>query len=116
MLSTVEYVPQRRHGRRGTDGMEEFRPGLDTHGREVAAGREADARHVVVKTEAVLSPPMGSDAEGVLADLARRRSLRLGSPSPAILETSQESLREFGSASEVQGVDSRRQLAQRGVL
>jgi hypothetical protein len=96
--------------------MEELGPGLDAHGREVAAGREADARHVVVKTEAVLPPPMGSNAEGVLADLARGRSLRLGSPSPAILEPGQESLREFGSAREVQGVDSRRQLAQRWVL
>ena len=100
----------------GPDGVEELGPGLDAHGREVAAGREADARHVVVEAEAVLPPPVGSDAEGVLADLARRRTLGLGRPGPAVLEASQEPLRELGSAREVEGVDSRRQLPERWVL
>ena len=111
-----EYFPQCRHGLPGANGMEEFRPRLHTHGGEVAAGREADAGHVVVEAEAVLPPPVRSDAEGVLADLARRRTFGLGGPGPAVLESGQEPPREFGSAREVEGVDSRRQLPEPGLL
>jgi hypothetical protein len=55
---------------------------------------------------------MGSDTEGVLADLARRRTLGLGGPGPAVLESGQEPPWELGSAREVEGVDSRRQLTE----
>jgi hypothetical protein len=96
--------------------MEELGSRLDAHGGEVTAGREADARHVVVEAEAVLAPPVGSDAEGVLADLARCGSFRLDRPGPAILETGQEPLRELRSAREVEGVDTRRQLPEPGLL
>jgi hypothetical protein len=95
--------------------MKKLGPGLDAHGGEVAAGGEADARHVVVEAEAVLPPPIGSDAEGVLADLARCRSLGLGRPGPAILEAGEEPSRQLGSAREVEGVDPRRQLPKAGV-
>ena len=111
----LEHFVQCRHRRLGSDGMQELGSGLDAHGREVAAGGEADASHVVVEAEAVLAPPVGSDPEGEIADLARGRTLGLGRPGPAVLEAGQEPLGQFGSAREVEGVDAGRQLPQSGL-
>ncbi len=86
--------------------MQELGPRLDAHRGEVAAGREADACHVVVEAEAVLAPPVRSDTEGVLADLTRRRTLCFGRPGPAVLEASQEPPWQLRSAREVEGVDA----------
>ena len=92
--------------------MQELRSGLDAHGREMATGGEADTTHFVVEAEAVLAPPVRSDPEGQLTDLARGRTLGLARPGPAVLEAGQEPLGHFGSAREVKGVDAGRQLPQ----
>ncbi len=78
----------------------------------MAAGGEADAGHLVVEAEAVLAPPVGSDPEGQITDLARGRPLGLARPGPAVLEAGQEALGQFGPAREVEGVDAGRQLPQ----
>ena len=111
-----EHFAQCCHRRRGPDGVEELGPGLDAQGGKVAAGRDADARHVVVEAEPVLPPPVGSDAEGALADPARSRSLGLGRPGSAVFEAGQEPLRKLGPTREVEGVDPRGQLPRTGFL
>ena len=55
-----EHFAQCCHRRRGPDGVEELGPGLDAQGGKVAAGRDADARHVVVEAEPVLPHPWGA--------------------------------------------------------
>jgi hypothetical protein len=86
---------------------------LDAYGREVAAGGEADAGHLVVEAEAVLAPAVGGDAEDEFADLARSGSLGLSRPGSAVLEPGEKALGQFGPPRQVEGVDTGRQLAQR---
>jgi len=108
----IEHLVQRRHGRLGADGMKELRAGLDTHRRQMTAGGEADAGHLVVEAEAVLAPAIGRDAEDDLADLTGVWPLGLAGPRPAVLEAGEEPLGQFGAAREIEGVDAGRQLAQ----
>jgi hypothetical protein len=88
---------------------------LDAH-RGTVAAREADARHVVVEAVALLPSPVGSDGEGVLADLARSGTLGLSGPDPGVLEQGHEPPRKLGSARQVERVDSQGQLPEPGRL
>jgi len=103
------------HRRLGSDGVQELGAGLDPHGREMAAGREADAGHLVIEAEAVLPPPVRSDPKGQITDRTRGRPLGLARPGPAVLEPGQETPGQLGPAREVQSVDAGRQLPQAGL-
>ena len=100
------------HRRLGSDGVQELGAGLETHGREMAAGGEADAGHLVIEAEAVFAPPMRSDPESQITDRTRGWALCLAGPGTAVLEPGQETLGQFGPAREVEGVDPGRQLPQ----
>jgi hypothetical protein len=53
------------------------------------------------------------DAEDELAELEGSRAFGLVCPGPAVLETLEESLGHLGPTGQVEGVDARRQFAQR---
>jgi hypothetical protein len=80
------------HRRLGSDAVQELGAGLDPNSREMAAGGEADAGHLVIEAEAVLAPPVRSDPKGQITDRTRGRPLGLTRPGPAVLEPGQETL------------------------
>jgi hypothetical protein len=108
----IEQLMHGPHGFFGSDGVQELGARLDAHCREVAAGGEADAGHLVVEAEAVLAPPVGSDPKGEIADRTRGRPLGFARPGPGVLEPGQQTLGQLGPPREVERVDAGRQLPQ----